>query len=449
MFKLESKLILYNALTKGFIILILGTIMLVFIDSISNQQLDVRLEDKAKIFINNFSEKDLSKELKSQKSFTDYNILKEEYIFLQEVPNRLKKGKSPLYKTAYKVLANQTSEYRIIIYPFTFQGKNYTIEIGQNSVVIKRIKQTISIIALVIILISFGISLIFEIFFNRILFKPFYEIVAQKIKNVNNPLTYNHQLISTSTEDFRALDLSIGALMDKVSSQILKEKQFIANVSHELLTPISILMARLENILNNNRLDHHDSEKIYSSIKTLSRLRSVVNSLLLISKIENNQFKKPDKFQISKVIEEVILELEDRIEVKEIVVKNNIEHHLYLEGNESLVHTFFFNIINNAIKYNQPKGSITIKDKTSNEFYYVYVIDSGIGMNKEGQENAFNRFEKLESEQDESHGLGLAIVKSIAQFHKIDMEIQSKIGKGTTFILRFPNQFLFNSSDFF
>jgi signal transduction histidine kinase len=441
MLKLESKLILYNALTKGFIILILGTIMLVFIDSISNQQLDVRLEDKAKIFINNFSEKDLSKELKSQKSFTDYNILKEEYIYLQEVPNSLRKIKSPTYKTAYKVLANQTSEYRIIIYPFSLHGKNYTIEIGQNSMVIERIKQTISIIAVFAILISLAVSLIFEIFFNRTLFKPFYEIVAQKIKNVNNPLTYNHQLISTSTEDFRALDLSIGALMDKVSSQILREKQFIANVSHELLTPISILMARLENILNNNRLDPHDSGKIYSSIKTLSRLRSVVNSLLLISKIENEQFKKPDKFPISNVIEEVILELEDRIEVKEIVLKNNIKHHFYLEGNESLIHTFFFNIINNAIKYNQQGGNITIKDKTSNEFYYVYVIDSGIGMNKENQENAFNRFEKLESEQDESHGLGLAIVKSIAQFHKIDIEILSKIGKGTTFILRFPNQY--------
>lgn len=441
-YKLESKLILYNALTKGIIILTLGTIMLFFIDTISNQQLDVRLEDKAKNFVNKFSEKELSEELTSQKSYTDYNILKEEYIFLQEAPNGLKKNSKPIYKTAYKVLANETSEYRIIIYPFSHQKKNYTIEIGQNSVVIERIKQTISIIAVSAILISLWISLIFEIFFNRLLFKPFYEIVAQKIKNVNNPLIYNHQLITTSTEDFRALDLSISALMNKVSSQILKEKQFIANVSHELLTPITILMARLENILNDNKLDHHDSEKIYNSIKTLNRLKSVVNSLLLISKIENNQFIKPDKFHISKVIKDVILELEDRIEMKEIVLKHHLEYHFRLEGNESLIHTFFFNIINNAIKYNQLGGSITIKDKTSNEFYYVYIIDTGIGMDKDGQENAFNRFEKLESEQDESHGLGLAIVKSIAQFHKIDIEIQSKIGQGTTFILRFPNQLL-------
>ncbi len=442
MFKLQSKLVLYNALTKASIVLICGILFVVFIDDISNNQLDYRLIDKAKNLIKNLSEADVSKKIMSQKNFTDYNILREEYIFLEELPLSSKILKTPEYKTEYKVVDKETAEYRIIEYPFIYNKKLYKLEIGQKSIVIVRIKKTISIISFFTVFITLGISLVLDIFFNRILLKPFYKIVDQKIKKVNDPLSYNHNLIPTTTKDFRSLDVSISELMNKISNLILKEKQFIANVSHELLTPISILRVRLENILNDDNLQDHDSKKIYDSIKTLNRLKNVVNSLLLISKIENQQFNKPDKFSISEVVEEVILELEDRMEIKEINLKKNLKNNFSFEGNESLIHTLFFNIVNNAIKYNHKEGSIIIKDKTSNEFYYVYVIDTGFGMDKQGIENAFNRFEKLENEHDESHGLGLSIVKSIAQFHKINIEIQSEVGEGSTFILRFPNQLL-------
>jgi signal transduction histidine kinase len=105
-----------------------------------------------------------------------------------------------------------------------------------------------------------------------------------------------------------------------------------------------------------------------------------------------------------------------------------------------------FNIINNAIKYNQHHGSITIADSTLQSRYRVDIIDTGIGMNREQIEKAFNRFEKLDTDEKESFGLGLAIVKSIASFHDININITSEKNQGTTFTLIFNEQANFTKS---
>nr|MBC7613666.1 HAMP domain-containing histidine kinase [Pseudopedobacter sp.] len=445
MYKLQFKLIFYNALTKGFIILILGCFVMIFLDDISYSQLDVRLQDKADRLIKNITDNEVYNKISENKSFTDYNVLKEEYVFLDKIESDTTVVVNPNFITSPKTVGNDTESFRIINYYFNHKGELYHLEIGQSLVAVKRLRKTILLITIFAVLVSLGISLIIDILFNKVLLNPFYKIVDQKINKVNDPLSYNHQLIKTTTQDFRALDESISGLMNKVSNFILKEKQFIANVSHELLTPISILSVRFENILNDENLNELQTKKIFDSIKTLQRLKGVVNSLLLISKIENHQFNKPDIISIESIISEVIYELQDRAENKNISIFNEIRYQFKSYANESLVHTLFFNIINNAIKYNNEDGKIIVKDKTSNEYYNIYIVDTGKGMEKDAIEHAFNRFEKVEDDEEvlESHGLGLAIVKSIAQFHKIDLEIKSDLGIGTTFILRFPNQFIF------
>lgn len=444
MLKLHLKLLLYNTLTKGTIILVLGLLLIIFIDDISTNQLDNRLSDKVNNFITHISDNEISDNLSTRKKFIDFNVLKEEYIVLTEIPDSFHTQTTPTFYSHVRTVGDESSTYRIITQNFNYNDKTYQVEIGLSLVNATRLKKTIYKVIIIAVLLTLGISLLLDTVFNRILFIPFYKIVEQKIKNVNDPILYDQKLIPTTTKDFRTLDENIGNLMNKINDLIAKEKQFIANVSHELLTPISILIVRLENMLQDEKLHPNHVQKTYASIKTLYRLKSVVNSLLLISRIENQQFSKPDEIHFLPMINEVIEELEDRCVDKEISIATNIKHNFYIDGNSSLMHTLFFNIINNAIKYNKQKGSVTIKDKTSNEFYSIYVIDTGLGMDTENISLAFNRFEQLNSDQTDSHGLGLAIVKSIALFHKIDIEIDSEIGKGCTFILRFRNTELKN-----
>ena len=107
--------------------------------------------------------------------------------------------------------------------------------------------------------------------------------------------------------------------------------------------------------------------------------------------------------------------------------------------NKSLIHTLFFNLINNAIKYNKVNEEIFINGFMKDNVFYLSIKDNGIGMTKEQQELIFNRFEKFNTTDNESYGLGLAIVKSITQFHNISISIESTQGVGTNVKLIFQS----------
>jgi signal transduction histidine kinase len=300
-----------------------------------------------------------------------------------------------------------------------------------------QLKQTIKQFSLLMLVVALLLTLVIDLIFTKYLLAPFYRIIDRKLIKVNDPMNFDYAKIETSTQDFRLLDDSISTLMKKIADIFMLEKQFIANVSHELLTPISIISSRLENILLQEEMTEDSENKIFASLKTLNRLKSIINSLLLISKVENNQFNKSDGIQIAQVVDEVYHELEDRLEDKRITFNNKIKYSRTMMGNHSLMHTLLFNIMNNSIKYNREKGEITITDYLNNDEYILEIADSGIGMSEQQIEKAFNRFEKLETDEKESYGLGLAIVKSITAFHNIKIRISSAKNEGTAIKLVF------------
>ena len=135
----------------------------------------------------------------------------------------------------------------------------------------------------------------------------------------------------------------------------------------------------------------------------------------------------------------MIVDLQDRIEDKELSFDKNIKHHFSFTGNKTLIHILFYNLIVNAIKYNIPSGKIEIIDGFLEGKYFLSIADSGVGMNVKQQADIFKRFARVNLDQ-EGQGLGLAIVESVAQFHHIIIEIKSEINVGTTFLLLFPNE---------
>ncbi|GAB3917533.1 sensor histidine kinase [Mucilaginibacter boryungensis] len=432
--KLQFKLALYNTLTKIAVILFTGLFTLLAIEKLSVNHIEVRLQKSKDMVIRQMSSNEIKNFLINQ---PDYNILNQEYVLIKPIvfepnpPNAIK------YRTAQRVVDNNSETYRILSTRFNFKNKTYLLEIGESTESVEDLKTIIKKFTLVVLVIALALTLASDLIFTKYLLNPFYKIIDRKLIKVNDPLNFDYEKVKTSTQDFNLLDDSISSLMKKITDLFLLEKQFIANVSHELLTPISIISSRLENLMLQENLSEEAENKLFASLKTLNRLKSIINSLLLISKVENNQFNKSDSVKITDVLTEIIEELEDRLEAKQIVLNNNIKYQYTITGNRPLVHTLLFNIINNAVKYNYPKGTLTIADQVAGDKYILTIIDSGVGMEPEQIEKAFNRFEKLESDEMESFGLGLAIVKSIATFHHISIDIRSNRGKGTAFTLTF------------
>ena len=218
------------------------------------------------------------------------------------------------------------------------------------------------------------------------------------------------------------------------------EREFITNVSHELLTPISILQNRIENILSDQDLPHEVALKIVDSQKTLVRLSKVIKALLYISKIENEQFLKNEKVSLRPLVIEVIEELEDRLSQKNITVHQQWDHDFELQNyNKSLMHTMLFNLISNAIKYNKTAGEIFISCNTKGENVMLSIKDTGVGIAPDQLPYIFDRFKRFRPDDDVSFGLGLPIVRTIASFHDIRIDVNSTPEIGTEFILTFSN----------
>lgn len=436
--KLQHKIAVYNTVTKIAVIAILGALLLVFIDRISINHLKQRLVDKRNKLVKNLSVNEIEELLNQQSTFTDYNILKEEYIILTEETNSIiPQSGEPIFTQETREIEGEQEDYLVIKDYFQYAGIVYKLEIGETMLLLHRLQKTILYFTLLTLFVAVGLMLVVDLAFTRYLLTPFYRIVEQKLNKVNDPVHYNYLPEKTTTDDFVLLDESISTLMKKISEQLLIEKQFISNVSHELLTPITILRTRLENMLSDRSISEDSINKISASLKTLNRLKSIINSLLLISKVENKQFNREEKIDIVLLLHDIFEEMQERLEFRNITYQTKLTNNFRFTGNYALLHTLFINLINNAIKYNHVNGTIILTDKMRENTYLLTITDSGIGMDEVEIEKAFTRFEKLGNNADDSHGLGLAIVKTIAIFHDISIAVKSTKKDGTSVILSF------------
>jgi len=207
-----------------------------------------------------------------------------------------------------------------------------------------------------------------------------------------------------------------------------------------LMTPISILQSKIENMFSQEDIADDLKTRLLEMQRILNRLKSITKTLLLISQIENEQFLKEDSVSLNVLLQEVYDEISIRIEEKNINYSTHImDDPLLINVNKYLLFNLFFNLINNAIKYNREGGRIIISSTSQSNGLVVSIVDTGIGISPENLPHIFNRFKKLhQSLQQDSFGLGLPIVKSIAAFHRLRVEVVSEKGNGTTFKLVFP-----------
>lgn len=418
--------------------MVLGGIIMLSIEKISSNHLDNRLVKKKHRLIVNIDAREIDSLIKAQNTFTDYDILKDEFVVLNKLKPDAKISPSNKFVSEQREIEGDIEIYRILNTAFIYNGNKYQLEIGETMTAVEGVKGTVRFYMFGVLILSLLVTLVTDYTFTNIILKPFYKIIDQKINKVNDPIAYSYEKIPTNTKDFRILDESVNGLMRKITDLFTIEKQFIANVSHELLTPISVLTGRLENILNAENLPEEHEEKLVASLKTLVRLKSIINSLLLISKIENAQYLKTDGIDLKEEILEIQTDLEDRIADKEIAFVNNIHKGFQFNGNQALIHTLLINIINNAIKYNKPNGKIELREVENINFYELTISDSGIGMDEIQQGRAFKRFERINTDRETGHGLGLAIVSSIAKFHGLILELTSEPQVGSTFKIKFP-----------
>lgn len=437
--KIKHQLAVFNLLTRLLIIVVLWFSLPVLVQKVVYSHIDKSILEKKQKFIQHLDKEEINDFISrndSTETYASFSTLHNEFLQLYRSKDNSAKNKS-VFINEQRVIEDEESEYRVLYYNFTYENTKYVLEIGNSLSEINDLTFAIRLFTTVLLFIIVLITFLADTFFIEYLLKPFYKIINTKIRHVDEPNGFDYTKIKTHSTDFEELDSVLNQMMFRINDLFQKEKQFIGNVSHELLTPISLLKNRFENLLQNESINDEGIDKIASSLRTLDVLKKVINNLLLISKIDNNQFINNEEISIKEIVAEILEDFEDRIEEKQITVYNELTKDFVFLGNRTLIRIMINNLISNAIKYNIEQGQIILKTNFDTNHFLLSISDTGKGMTEAQQAKIFERFTRIDIEQ-EGQGLGLAIVDSIAKFHHIEVKVDSKIEFGTTFTVQFP-----------
>lgn len=224
-------------------------------------------------------------------------------------------------------------------------------------------------------------------------------------------------------------------------------KDFVANVSHELKTPVTSLKGFTETLLEGAMEDPELREKFISIIaKESERLESLIHDLLELSKIEGSQFiLNMDEVNLETLIEDVFLMLGEKAALKNITFHKKFIGNGTIYADSQRMKQILINLINNAVMYTPEQGEVTVRVREQTETVILEVQDTGIGISKKEIPRIFERFYRVDrarSRNSGGTGLGLAIVKHLIEAHKAKMSVESEVGKGTTFRISFYKQLL-------
>lgn len=242
-----------------------------------------------------------------------------------------------------------------------------------------------------------------------------------------------------SRDEVGQLALNFNAMADSLENLENMRRSFVANVSHELRSPLTSIRGYIQGVLDRTIPAEKSEQYLSVVLDETNRLNKLINELLDLAQIEAGHFPLTvDKFEINELIRRVLISQEERITVKDIEVAIDFEEeHYYVEADRDRIQQVLYNLIDNAIKFNPDGGTLEIRTWRYEEIVFVKIKDQGPGMAKDEIRHIWDRFyqiDKSRSFQKGGTGLGLSIVKKIIEEHGQDVWVNSKIDEGTEFI---------------
>ena len=432
--KLKNQLAIINALSKVLIIGISVFIIPWLVNKMSIREIDNQLINKLDTVYTLIEKSGVDAFIDTEEglqSFGSYNILKEEYVSMEVTQDT---SLYELIQFSKRNVEGEILDYRVISATIQYQEDYYLIEIGKSIVSILSFEKQLKKFAFYFLLILLTLTVLLDLSIIRILLKPFDQII-QKLKQSHHPTHFDYTSVKTSTSDFKYLEENIHGLMRKIEAAFTEERDYISNISHELLTPISIIRTKLENFVNTTSLTDEEIVKIMESRATLGRLTKLVRTLLLFSRMENEEYLRSEVIDVRKLILEVADEFVEHFGQKDVEFERTIDLvSLNYKGNSELLHIMFYNLLYNALKFTQQGGRIKLHLFDDNSNPTIEITDNGTGISTEDLPFVFTRFKKFHQGQN-SFGLGLALVKKICDYHGFTIEVTSALQVGTRFVI--------------
>jgi heavy metal sensor kinase len=256
--------------------------------------------------------------------------------------------------------------------------------------------------------------------------------------------------VSSTGDELERLSVSLNRMITRLDDAFQNSKRFVADASHDLRTPLTILQGELENFAEDTRFDAELRDRIGSMLEEVVHLGKIVEQLFTLSRLDAGEAQTEwTRFDLSELAKTTAEQMSLLAEDKGISISCEVSQPMPVKGNRVRLKQVVVNLLDNAIKYTPEKGAIRLHVLAVNGHAVLEVEDNGIGIPSEALPHIFERFYRVDparSAESESAGLGLSIVKSICTAHSAEVEVQSAVGKGSRFRVKLP---LFNNGNIF
>lgn len=270
------------------------------------------------------------------------------------------------------------------------------------------------------------------------------EAQSEELQDQAEELQDQASELQRTSDELQEQNIELEAQRKEVETANKLKSEFLSNMSHELRTPLNSIMALSRVLIIQAKEKLNDEENNYLEIveRNGKRLLSLINDILDLSKIEAGKMEvNPSFISLESFLNIIKENIQSLSEEKGLSLNLNIENDLpQIETDEMRLHQVLTNILGNAVKFTD-KGSIDISVQSNTEFVLIKVKDSGIGISEDDLPYIFDEFRQADgtsARQYEGTGLGLAIARKLMNILGGDIEIESELGKGTTFSIRIP-----------
>ena len=271
-------------------------------------------------------------------------------------------------------------------------------------------------------------------------FKPVKKIseTALEIKKSKN---FSRRIeLDNSEDEIHKMAYTFNEMLDTVEETFIHEKQFSSDVSHELRIPITVILAQSDYALDYVETLDEAKESFEVINRQAKKMTNLINQIMELSKMERQNKIEKDKINFSNIILQLLEDYRTLLENNNIELITNIEKDLRIYGNKLMLERLFVNLFTNAMKFT--KTTINVSLNRINKEVILQIKDDGIGITKEDQKYIWDRFfqtsDSRNKDKNKGSGLGLSMVNRIVQLHLATIDVESEVGKGTCFIVKFP-----------
>ena len=262
---------------------------------------------------------------------------------------------------------------------------------------------------------------------------------VQQAEKVDQDNLVDVRLEENTVAEFLQLSQSVNQMLDRLAHSFDLQRQFAGNAAHELKTPLAIMQAKLEIFAEEHmNTDAETAELVHFQTEQIARLSALVRTLLEMSNLQ--AVPRDDCIELAPLADEIVTDLTPLAQKKQITLHQECED-IHIIGSDALIYRMLFNLVENAIKYNQPGGSVQITISRSNGKAILRIADTGCGIPDEYRTSIFEPFfrvDKSRSREMGGAGLGLALVREIAALHGGTVQDEPAEGAGTVFTVALP-----------